>query len=82
MNMEEKIILLAKTLQIDRKHLNPATKLDSLEEWDSLGIMAVIAMLDKRFDINLKGDEIASLNTAGDILRYMEQKEKDTLLDI
>lgn len=71
MNMEEKIVLLAKTLQLDRKHLNPDTKLDSLEEWDSLGIMAVIAMLDKQFDIRLKGDEIASLHNIGDILRHM-----------
>lgn len=71
MNMEEKIVLLAKTLQLDRKHLNPDTKLDSLEEWDSLGIMAVIAMLDKKFDIRLKGDEIASLHNIGDILRHM-----------
>ena len=71
MNIEEKIVLLAKTLQLDRKHLNPDTKLDSLEEWDSLGIMAVIAMLDKQFDIRLKGDEIASLHNIGDILRHM-----------
>ena len=74
MNTEEKIILLAKTLQIDRKHLNPATKLDSLEEWDSLGIMAVIAMLDKKFDVRLKGDEIALLQTPDDILRHMKEK--------
>ena len=71
MNIEEKIVLLAKTLQLDRKNLNPDTKLDSLEEWDSLGIMAVIAMLDKQFDIRLKGDEIASLHNIGDILRHM-----------
>ncbi|MDY9920625.1 MAG: acyl carrier protein [Synergistota bacterium] len=74
MNMEEKIILLAKTLQLDRKHLNPDTKLDSLEEWDSLGIMAVIAMLDKKFDIRLKGNELALLQTSNDILKHMEEK--------
>ena len=74
MNMEEKIILLAKTLQLDRKHLNPDTKLDSLEEWDSLGIMAVIAMLDKKFDIRLNGNEIALLQTSNDILKHMVEK--------
>jgi acyl carrier protein len=72
--MEEKIVLLAKTLQLDRKNLNPDTKLDSLEEWDSLGIMAVIAMLDKQFDIRLKGDELALLQTSNDILKHMEEK--------
>ena len=74
MNMEEKIILLAKTLQLDRKNLNPDTKLDSLEEWDSLGIMAVIAMLDKKFDIRLNGNEIALLQTSNDILKHMVEK--------
>ncbi len=74
MNMEEKIVLLAKTLQLDRKHLNPDTKLDSLEEWDSLGIMAVIAMLDKKFDIRLNGNEIALLQTSNDILKHMVEK--------
>ena len=74
MNIEEKIVLLAKTLQLDRKNLNPDTKLDSLEEWDSLGIMAVIAMLDKKFDIRLNGNEIALLQTSNDILKHMVEK--------
>jgi len=67
---EEKLLLIAKAIEVDSSRLNPETLLDSLEEWDSLAIMGVVAMLDKHFDVQLKAEDIASLKTVGDILKH------------
>ncbi len=37
-------------------------------------IMAVIAMLDKKFDVRLKSEEMALLQTPNDILKHMAEK--------
>lgn len=70
MKYEEKLLLIAKAIEVDSSRLNPETLLDSLEEWDSLAIMGVVAMLDKHFDVQLKAEDIASLKTVGDILKH------------
>lgn len=71
MTYEEKMKLIAKAIEIDSSRLTPDTLLDSLEEWDSLAIMGVVAMLDKHFDVQLKADDIAALKTVEDILKHM-----------
>ena len=67
---EEKMKLIAKAIEIDPSRLARDTLLDSLEEWDSLAIMGVVAMLDKHFDVQLKADDIAGLKTINHILKH------------
>lgn len=70
MKYEEKLLLIAKAIEVDSSCLMPETLLDTFEEWDSLAIMGVVAMLDKHFDVQLKAEDIASLKTVGDILKH------------
>lgn len=45
------------------------TILDSLEEWDSLSIMATIAFLDKEFNIKTNFSEVKNFKTVEDVLK-------------
>jgi len=72
--MNEKITLLAETLDTDEEILTPAKELEQLEEWDSMGIISVIAMLDKKYGVQLKADQIQALKSVGDILNIMEKQ--------
>ncbi|HPQ38602.1 MAG TPA: acyl carrier protein [Synergistaceae bacterium] len=72
--MNEKITLLAETLDTDEEILTPAKELEQLEEWDSMGIISVIAMLDKKYGVQLKADQIQALKSVGDILNLMEKQ--------
>lgn len=47
--------------------LSPASRLDELEEWDSLAIMAVIAWFDKHFGLSLKFSDFKPLQTVADV---------------
>ena len=73
MTPDQKIRLVADALGADPASLAPSAALAGLEEWDSLGTIAVIAMLDKRFDHQLAPQEIKSLVTVQNILDLMER---------
>lgn len=71
MTTEEKISLIAETLDIEAEELKPEIELKSLEEWDSMGIISTITLLDRKFGKVLSLDEISGLKTVQDILSLM-----------
>ncbi len=72
--MEEKLILIAEALDADEELVRAETILEELEEWDSMGVIAVISMLDKKYKAQLKADQIKALKTVNDILEYMQER--------
>lgn len=70
--MGEKLALIADALDADEELIKPETVLKELEEWDSMGVIAVISMLDKKYKVQLKADKIKALKTVADILEYMK----------
>jgi len=72
--MDEKLELIADALDADEELIKPETLLEELEEWDSMGVIAVISMLDKKYKIQLRADQIKSLKTVNDVLGYMIEK--------
>ena len=72
MTIEEKLQLIANTLDTAQETLRPDTILANLEEWDSMGIISIIAMLDRKFNKVLDADQISSLKSVQEILNFME----------
>ena len=70
--MEEKLALIAEALDAEKELIKQQAVLEELEEWDSMGIIAVISMLDKKYQVQLKADQIKALKTVNDILSYMQ----------
>ena len=70
--MEEKLALIAEALDAEKELIKQQVALEELEEWDSMGIIAVISMLDKKYKVQLKADQIKALKTVNDILSYMQ----------
>ena len=72
MELTRKIALLEETLDTEEGVLTPETSLDTVEEWDSIAMLSLIAMLDEEFDKTITGKELKELKTVADILAYME----------
>jgi acyl carrier protein len=70
--MEEKLAFIADALDAEKELIQPKILLNELEEWDSMGVIAIISMLDKRYKVQLKADQIKALKTVNDILEYMQ----------
>lgn len=74
MDLKDKIKLIAEALDTDEK-LKPDTILENLDEWDSMGTIAIIAMLDRRFDVRLTAEQLVDVKTVSNILAFMTEKE-------
>jgi acyl carrier protein len=48
---------------IEAGSLSGETKYRELEEWDSLAVLTVIAMVDAEYDVQLKADALKSCDT-------------------
>lgn len=56
--------------------LTPETLRADIPEWDSLGVLTVMANLDSDFDVVLSDDEVQSLKKVGDILDILRRNGK------
>ncbi|MEI6265414.1 MAG: acyl carrier protein [Sphingobacteriia bacterium] len=68
--------LLKEAFNAQSAFITDDTKLMSFEEWDSMNHMLFITKLEESFAIELTGDEIAMMQTVGDVKKILEQKAK------
>jgi len=75
--MQENFIELFKeTLEIDESvELTNDTVFRELEQWDSLGFLSVIAMIDEEYDIVIEGNDFKKLLTIGDIFNEIKARK-------
>ena len=52
------------------------TPRDDIPEWDSLGILNLMADMDQKFSIVLSDDDLEAMNNIGDILEVLRQHGK------
>ena len=72
MELSKKLALIEEALDVEEGSLKPETPLDDVEEWDSIAMLSLIAMLDDEFGKTISGKELKALKTVADILAWME----------
>ena len=75
MTEKEKIALLAETLEADEEELKPETELTEIEQYDSMGKLSIIVMMEDNFGVKLDSDIVKSFVKVGDILAMMKKKD-------
>ena len=70
--MEEIYGKLADILQVDE--VKPTDILASFEEWDSLSVLSVVAMVDADYGVILSAPELLSVSTAQGLVELIAQK--------
>ena len=73
MDTQKFIELFAEALDIEASNLSVDTEFRTLDEWDSMVYLSVIAMLDDEYDIQIENAEFKPLKTIGDIINYIEK---------
>lgn len=66
MNRQDFLLKFADVLQTDEE-LSFETELETLEDWDSLAVMATIAFLEKEFGVKTVMNDYKTLTTINDI---------------
>jgi acyl carrier protein len=72
----EAIAWIADVFHVDTQSLTPATAREDLVEWDSLGVLALMAALDSDFGILLTDEGLAKLTSVNDILEILQRAGK------
>ena len=64
--MSDKLIyLFASILDVDPADLNDESSPDTVEQWDSLAAMHLVAAIEEEFDIRLSTKEIMKMSSIG-----------------
>lgn len=72
MNATDFIEKFAEALDIEASELSVDTDFRTLDVWDSMVYLSVIAMLDEEYDIQIENAEFKTLKTIQDIINYIE----------
>ena len=63
MKTQEFIDLFVEELEIEETTVTLSTRLSSLQEWDSMGVMIAIGLASDNFDVILKNDDFKDIKT-------------------
>jgi len=70
MNKAEFLELLIEEIEIESvEKLEDETKWEDVEEYDSLAVMSIVAIVDEYFDVKLKAQDFNAFVTVGDLLK-------------
>lgn len=68
MNVQEFIEKFAEAIEIeDASVLTPEIEFRTLDEWDSLSYLSIIAMIDEEFDVQIETPEFKQQKTIQDL---------------
>ncbi len=71
MNRADVLLLLDELLEV-----NPGTLIgnESIQEWDSIAIIGLIALADEHFDKRISVSQLQNVNTVDDVIKLLLSK--------
>jgi acyl carrier protein len=76
MTHDEALGWVADLFEEPRDLVRPDTTLDAIPNWDSLGVLTLIAGLSETFDVTVDTDELAKMQRVDDILAVLRRHDK------
>lgn len=73
--MDQKFVdQFKETLEIEDREIAASDNFRDYDEWDSLALLSVIAMIDEEYDVIIESNEFQKLQTVEDIYNYVTSK--------
>jgi acyl carrier protein len=72
MERNDCLLLFDELLELDPGTLKGSEVLDSLDGWDSLGVISFMALADENFGINLQPRQIAGCTTVAELIGLLD----------
>ena len=79
MNTQEAISWLANLFNVDEADIRLDQPRESLDYWDSMGMLLLMGDLDELFNLTLSENELNSISTINDLLDIL--KEQNFIVD-
>ncbi len=78
MSNAEMMELFAEGLEVDASTLTPQTRIAEVEEWNSIGWLTIMSLVDERMGVQIDSKSIRGFQTAQDVIDYLETKTAST----
>lgn len=72
-SQQDALEIIADVINESVADVQPGVELESLEGWDSMAVLLLMAEFDERFDIVLDEDRIETLGKVDDILSVLQE---------
>ena len=66
--------IMATALELPEGAIREDSRMEEIEEWDSLGHVHIMVALEQAFDLYLDVDDFAELDSVPAILQYLESE--------
>jgi len=67
---------IAEIVECEPSTISPESEFRSLENWDSLAYMSVVAMIDSEFSLVISQEDFRKLTTINDIAQFIQSKNQ------
>lgn len=74
MTVQQLLDLFAEALEIEPGSLTLDTKIADVDEWNSLGWLTIMSLVDERLNVELSAREIRGFTTARDVVEHLGGK--------
>jgi acyl carrier protein len=74
MSVSDFLNLLCEALEIEAGSLTPGTVIKEVPEWNSLGWLTIMALVDEHFNFQITSKEIRTFVTVGDFIDFLGTK--------
>ena len=72
MTDQEKLKCIAESVEMDEAELTPETVLEDLDNWDSVAVLSIIAVINEKFNRFPSAQEILAYETVADLMNALE----------
>jgi acyl carrier protein len=74
-SINEILTWVAEVFEAPVEKIQPETRRDEIDAWDSLGILTLMARMDEDFQVLLTEEEIQQMNSVADILEVLRKHD-------
>ena len=71
MTLQEKIEFLSEIMDVEEGALEPDTRLDDIEEWDSLSALSLTVEMKKKYGLELTSKILQDFKTVNDVCCFI-----------
>jgi acyl carrier protein len=75
MSTAEFIVQFANAIEVDPALVQADTEFKSLDNWDSLCALSIIAMVDESYQVTLGGEDLESSKTVANLWTLIESRK-------
>lgn len=73
LNFESLIELISKICNIEKTNIQKTTKINDIEEWDSLANVRIFLEIEKNYNIKLRPEDIEDFETIESFYNYLSK---------